>query len=103
MQKARFVIFAKNDPNLGALKEKGRGEENVYFSEQERNLIKNLLKKMETQNVSRKQNLKHEDTTDDDIPHIGHKEHKHVETLKQIFERHGIKDDSTLIKDLNEW
>ena len=104
--KMSFVAF-KGD----RFKDKGRGEEEVYFSEQERALLKKLVQKLETEAQAMKDKIE-ESTTDEEIltkAPEGIKESDLTKTkeqrdaLKQIFEKHGIKDDHSLYDELSSW
>uniref|UniRef100_A0A7S3JAE7 Uncharacterized protein n=1 Tax=Euplotes harpa TaxID=151035 RepID=A0A7S3JAE7_9SPIT len=67
----------------------------VYFSEQERNTVKHIIKKMNEYNSSEEPISKEqavEETAENN-----------VDILLEIFSKHGIKDDDMLVKDLKEW
>ena len=88
--RASFVVF-KGD----RLKQKGKAEEEVYFSEQERNVLKKLLHKMEAE--TKKERIANESSSDDEV-------HKKSEDkkLEEIFQSHGVKD-STMMDELKKW
>ena len=58
--------------------------------------MKRLLKKMEAQ----AEKAKAEENDEESLPK---REKKHEEELKGIFSKHGIKDNSGLLKELHEW
>ena len=58
--------------------------------------IKRLLKKMEAQAEKAKAEDNNETGASDS-------DKKHQDGLKNIFEKHGIKDDKGLLKELNDW
>ena len=92
--RASFVAF-KGD----RLKHKGKGEEEVYFSEQERNVLKKLLSKMEAENKAEKEKA---ESSSDDEAHTKHKS-KGDDKLEEIFQAHGVKDNAHLMDELKKW
>mmetsp|Transcript_24651 Transcript_24651/g.21880 ORF Transcript_24651/g.21880 Transcript_24651/m.21880 type:complete len:125 (+) Transcript_24651:187-561(+) len=101
-QRATFVMF-KGDK----FSEKGKGEEEVYFSQQERNVLKKLLSKMDSDTQKARDHF--ESSSSDEETFVPTNEKKKAEAKAQdtklhgIFETHGIKDDSKLMKALKDW
>ena len=98
--RASFVMF-KGDK----LKSKGKGEEEVYFSQQERNVLKKLLAKMEHEAKAERKKTEYSSDSDDDSP-AEKRRHKRTEAddkLEEIFESHGVKDREELMEALLDW
>ena len=104
LQKAPMVIF--NDKQF---KVKGKGEEDIYFSQQERNVLRKLLVKMEKEAADTRAHA--ESSSDSDGEHFvptSEKKKKeaakaHDPSLKEIFQTHGISEDPELMKQLKNW
>ena len=102
-QRASFVIFKGEK-----FKEKGKGEEEVYFSQQERNVLKKLLKKMENETQAARDHAESSSSDEEHFVPTSEKRKKaeaksHPQSLKGIFESHGVKDDPELMEALKHW
>ena len=94
------------------LQDKEKGEENVYFSKQERDALRRLLNKMEKQAAEQEEAVD-ASTTEDEGDDSFHSKMKRAiakekgegdeEELHKIFEAHGVKEDSKLKEDLKKW
>mmetsp|Transcript_29127 Transcript_29127/g.33313 ORF Transcript_29127/g.33313 Transcript_29127/m.33313 type:complete len:111 (-) Transcript_29127:63-395(-) len=93
---APMTMMARNFVVLAAEKRPIQQQDttDIYFSEHERNTVKNLLEKMTHYNTAKKSKGKAsmEEEAED-----------HTNMLLELFEKHGIKDDNQLIKDLKAW
>ena len=95
------------------MNEKGRGEEEVYFNRQEREVMKKLLLKME-QEAQAARNKEEESSSDSDTENLSSKlggdsnnskvvSEDEAKNLKEIFKTHGINVDDGLLNSLNDW
>ena len=103
--RASFVMF-KGDKFV----DRGKGEEQVYFSQQERNVLKKLLLKMENETKVQRQHLEYSNTSSDGEYFVPTSEKrkreakaKHNAGLQGIFRSHGIKGDKKLMEALENW
>eukprot|EP00345_Euplotes_harpa_P000368 CAMPEP_0168324958 /NCGR_PEP_ID=MMETSP0213-20121227/4404_1 /TAXON_ID=151035 /ORGANISM="Euplotes harpa, Strain FSP1.4" /LENGTH=114 /DNA_ID=CAMNT_0008327355 /DNA_START=20 /DNA_END=364 /DNA_ORIENTATION=- len=86
--------FSKPTGDIKKLKDKGKGDEERFFQEQEREVLKRLLKKLEAEEANKTQKKEESSSSDDE---------KNQEGLQDILKKHNIKEDSKLAKDLKEW
>ena len=105
--RASFVMF-KGDKFV----DRGKGEEQVYFSQQERNVLKKLLLKMENETKAQRQHLEYSNTSSDGEHFVPTSEKRKREAeaeakrnagLQGIFRSHGIKGDKKLMEALENW
>ena len=102
-QRASFVIF-KDD----RFKKKGRGEEEVYFSQQERNVLKKLLNRMDQEAQAQREYV--ETSSEEEHHFIPTAEKRRLaaqraqdQDLRKIFSAHGVRSDPRLMKALKDW
>lgn len=104
--KMGYVVFHGDK-----FKDKGKGEEEVYFSQQERNVLKKLMKKLETDArqvkekalASSSDSEGYYDRSKDAQNAAALKAEEQMERLLDIFHTHGVKEDKQLIDDLKHW
>ena len=103
-QRASMVIF-KGD----RFQKKGKAEEQVYFSQQERNVLKKLLNKMESEAQSQRDQFQASYADEDDhfVPTAEKrklaKQKEIDERLRKIFSYHGVREDPRLMRALKKW
>lgn len=104
LQKAQMVI-----PHKHRFEKPGASEKDIYFSQQERNVLRKLLLKMESEAEKHTSSSIGSDSDDHHfVPTSERKKKaqaKKVEDsgLRKIFETHGITPDPELLKQLEHW
>ena len=103
LPKATFVTTFKGD----RFKDKGKGDEQVYFSNEERRVLQKLMKKLDSEAQEARE---HAESSSDEEHFVPTSEKRKEEAtnqmdqgLRRIFEAHGIKEDSGLMDELNKW
>jgi hypothetical protein len=107
--KMTFVSF-KGD----SFKDRGKADEKVYFSQQERDVMKKLMRKLDNEAKEAKEGLlgtssdegalrKAKNAAQDKAQAAKEAAQEHTKKLKDIFTSHGVKDDEGLMDALKRW
>ena len=104
-QLPRASIILSSHYNFNA---KERGEENIYFSQQERNTMKRIIAKLDANAEAERRKFNQQFEENHYFVPTSEKRKMQAsreldESLVQIFQDFGIKEDKSLIQSLEDW